>query len=102
MPSTDSIDPRRLFDLAAKGYRGDCMAAIQFLELQIRILAGKIEGRLTFTKAERRELCKYGKPLGGRVDDFVKIVTSATWHRWGGKGKAKATNDDAGGRAKTD
>lgn len=102
MPSTDSTDPRRLFDLAAKGDKADCMAAIQFLELQIRILAGKIVGRLTFTKAERRELRKYGKPLGDRVDDFVKIVTPATWHRWGRKGTAKARNADAGGRPKTD
>lgn len=102
MSSTDLTDPRRLLDLAMRGDKADCMAAIQFLELQIRILARKVEGRLTFTRAERREMRKFGKALGARVDDFVKIVTPATWHRWGRKGKPKATNEDAGGRPMTD
>ena len=101
MTDIDAIDPRRLLDLAFKGDKADCMAAIQFLELQIRILARKVEGRLTFTRTERRELRKYGKALGDRLDDFLKVVTPATWHRWGRKGKAKAKNAKAGGRPKT-
>ena len=36
MSSIDPTDPRRLFDLAVRGNKADCMAAIQFLELQIR------------------------------------------------------------------
>ena len=96
MTSIDATDPRRLLDLAMKGDKADCMAAIQFLELQIRILAKRVEGRLQFKRAERREMRKFGNALGDRVDDFVKIVTPATWHRWGRKGKAKAPNDGAG------
>lgn len=102
MSSTDPTDPRRLFDLAAYGEKADCMAAIQFLELQIRILARKVDGRLTFTRAERREMRKYGKVLGDRLDDFLKVVTPATWHRWGRKGKPTAKKENAGGRPKTD
>ena len=64
-------------------------------------MARKIEGRLTFTRAERRELRKYGKALGDRLDDFLKVVTPTTWHRWGRKGKAKAKNEDNGGRPPT-
>jgi putative transposase len=99
MTAINATDPRRLLDLAMKGKLADCMAAIQFLELQIRILAKRIEGRLTIKPAERRELRKFGKPLGDRVDDFVKIVTPETWHRWGRKGKSKART--GAGRPKT-
>ena len=100
MPDIDATDPRRLLDLAFKGDKADCMAAIQFLELQLCILAKRVEGRLTLKLAERRAMRKFGKALGDRVDDFVKIVSPATWHRWGRKTKAKAKNDGAG-RPKT-
>jgi hypothetical protein len=43
MSSTDPTDPRRLLDLAMRGEKAVCMAVIQFLELQIRILAKRSE-----------------------------------------------------------
>lgn len=75
------------------------MAAIQFLELQLRILAKRIDGPLLLKPAERRELRTFGKALGDRVNDFVKIVAPETWHRWGRKGKGKARGST--GRPKT-
>jgi len=44
MTDIDSIDPRRLLDLAFKGDKADCMAAIQFLELQGRVSPAGAEG----------------------------------------------------------
>lgn len=73
MPSTDPTDPRRLFDLAAHGEKADCMAAIQFLELQIRILARKVEGRLTFTGRSAGNCASSGR-LWGTV-----WTTSSRW-----------------------
>lgn len=100
MISIEALDPRSLLDLAMKGDKAEYMAAIQFLELQLRILAKRIEGPMKLKPVERRELRKYGKALGDRVDDFVKIVTPATWHRWGRKGKAKPSGEGPG-RPKT-
>jgi putative transposase len=57
----------------------------EYLATENRILRNQIEGRVTFTDAERQRLAEIGKKLGKQaLEDIASIVkpdTILAWHR---------------------
>lgn len=69
---------------------------MQFLKAENRILRGKAPRRIEVTPNERRQLLKYGKPLGSKIRQLITIVSPRTFARWLSGEKARRTPGKAG------
>jgi len=55
---------------------------IQYLKVENRTLRRKLPKRITITPEERRQLLKFGKPVGPAIKELITIVTPRTFARW--------------------
>jgi putative transposase len=54
----------------------------QFLKIENEILRSKLPERIMVTPQERRQLLRFGKPLGDAIRPLISIVTPDTFLRW--------------------
>jgi len=56
--------------------------ALQFLKVENRTLRDRLPKTIRVTPQERRQLLKFGVPLGPAIKDLITIVTPRTFRRW--------------------
>ena len=55
---------------------------LQFLKAENRILRSKLPRRIPVSLQERRQLLKFGKPVGAAIKELITIVSPRTFVRW--------------------
>src|SRR4051812_4048924 len=55
---------------------------VQYLKKENGILRKKLGKRVQVTDSERRQLLRFGKPVGKAINHLVSIVTPSTFLRW--------------------
>ena len=68
---------------------------VQFLKTENKILRGRLGKRVLVTPKERRQLLKFGKPVGKAIKELISIVTPRTFMGW-----VKNEKKEAAGRKK--
>ena len=55
---------------------------VQYLKAENRILRNRLGQRVLVTPQERRQLLKFGKPVGKAIKELISIVTARTFLGW--------------------
>ncbi|MCH9655065.1 MAG: integrase [Planctomycetes bacterium] len=55
---------------------------VLYLKKENQILRDRIPGEIHTKPHERRQLLKYGQPLGTAINELITIVTPGTFYRW--------------------
>ncbi|QDU39645.1 Integrase core domain protein [Maioricimonas rarisocia] len=72
----------RLLVLIATATDRELAQALQYLKVENRILRDRLPKAIRVTPAERRQLLRFGTPLGTAISDLITIVTPRTFRRW--------------------
>jgi putative transposase len=57
-------------------------AAVQYLKVENEILRARLPKRIAITPREKHRLVRLGRSVGGRIKEFVSLVTPRTFPRW--------------------
>jgi putative transposase len=68
--------------LLARAGGSELVRQLDYLKVENEISRSKLPRRLTLTRAERRRLIKFGRPLGKALHSLISIVSPRTFARW--------------------
>ena len=92
----------RLPVLIATATDRELAQALQYLKVENRLLRERLPKSIRVTPTERRELLKFGTPLGTAINDIITIVTPRTFRRWLTVEKQVEANSKETGRPGTE